>query len=75
MPPTWEVRLNSYEKMMKRYKPKLTAESITFIRRSLREGVPLARLAALFGLPRSTIWRIERDHPWKHIPLGAEIPS
>lgn len=51
---------------------KLKPETVAFIQRSLREGVPLARLATLFGVTRSAILRQIVDHPQKHIPLGVQ---
>ena len=53
-------------------KRKLTADSVAFIRRSLREGVSLARLAAVFGVSRSAVLRQIIEHPRKHIPLGDQ---
>ena len=51
---------------------KLQPETIMFIRRSLREGVPLSRLAAMFKVSRGAIVRHIIEHPARHIALGEQ---
>lgn len=45
---------------------KLTAEDVRVIRR-LYPGVPLSRLAALYGVTKTNVWSIVRKKTWQHV--------
>ncbi len=63
------------QKGERHWKCKLTADDVSEIRKLSAAGASRASLASLFGVARSTIYKIVVGENWRHLPAPDALPE